>query len=91
MRTVAEKVENVARDVALTSAKERLAAKVELVILADGSLESVKVVQTSGNDDFDQALIRVAKGAAPFDPFPEDIRKETDVLHIVRTWRYSPK
>jgi protein TonB len=27
--------------------------------------------------------------AAPFAPFPPDIRKETDYLDITRTWKFT--
>lgn len=90
MQTVIAKVENAGRHIALSGAEVKLAAQVDLVITADGSLESVRIVRSSGNDEFDRAVVRIAYAAAPFLPFPEEIRRETDVLHIVRTWRYGP-
>jgi protein TonB len=36
----------------------------------------------------DDAAIRIVKLAAPYAPFPEDIRKEVDILHITRTWKF---
>jgi protein TonB len=27
--------------------------------------------------------------AAPFDRFPDDIRVDTDILHITRTWTFT--
>jgi protein TonB len=27
--------------------------------------------------------------AAPFAPFPADIRRDTDILHITRTWSFT--
>jgi periplasmic protein TonB len=26
--------------------------------------------------------------AAPFEPFPEELREEVDILEIIRTWRF---
>lgn len=48
----------------------------------DGSIHSIKIRRSSGIETLDQASIKTVKLAAPFAPLPEDIRKETDVLHI---------
>lgn len=58
-------------------------------IRADGSVESVEVNKTSGNRLLDAAAIRIAQLAAPYAPFPPDIRKETDILGITRTWTFT--
>ena len=59
-------------------------------IRADGSVESVEVNKSSGQRILDAAAVRIVKLAAPYAPFPEDIRKETNVLSIVRTWTFTP-
>jgi len=46
------------------------------------------VLRSSGFDVLDQAAIRIVKLAAPFSPFPPDIRSETDILDITRTWQF---
>ena len=58
-------------------------------IRADGSVESVEVTKSSGQRILDAAAVRIVKLAAPYAPFPADIRKETDVLSIVRTWSFT--
>ena len=58
-------------------------------IRADGSIESVEVTKSSGQRILDAAAVRIVKLAAPYAPFPEDIRKDTDVLSIVRTWTFT--
>jgi protein TonB len=58
-------------------------------IRANGSVESVEVTKSSGQRILDAAAVRIVKLAAPYAPFPEDIRKDTDVLSIVRTWTFS--
>ncbi|GAB4123237.1 MAG: energy transducer TonB [Sideroxydans sp.] len=60
-------------------------------IRADGSVESVEVDQTSGSRLLDAAAVRIAKLAAPYAPFPPDIRKETDILGITRTWTFTTR
>lgn len=59
-------------------------------IRADGSVESVEINRSSGQPILDAAALRIVKLAAPFSPLPPDIRKDTDVLSITRTWVFTP-
>jgi len=58
-------------------------------IRADGSVESIEVNRTSGQRILDASAIRIVKLSAPFPPFPPDIRKDTDILSITRTWIFT--
>ncbi len=58
-------------------------------IHADGSVESVEVSRSSGHGILDAAAMRIVKLAAPFSPLPPDIRKDTDILSITRTWTFT--
>ena len=58
-------------------------------IRADGSVESVEVSRPSGKGILDAAAQRIVKLAAPFSPLPPDIRKDTDILSITRTWTFT--
>ena len=58
-------------------------------IRADGSLESVEVSRPSGERMLDAAAQRIVRLSAPFPPLPADIRKETDILNITRTWTFT--
>lgn len=58
-------------------------------IRADGSIESVEVNHSSGHRILDDAARRIVEMAAPYAPFPEDIRKDTDILGITRTWTFT--
>lgn len=60
-----------------------------LSIRADGSVESVEINNSSGQRILDAAAQRIVKLAAPYAPFPPDIRKETDILSITRTWTFT--
>ncbi|MCF7984887.1 MAG: energy transducer TonB [Thiohalocapsa sp.] len=60
-----------------------------VALRADGSLEGVRVVRSSGHPLLDRAAVRIVELAAPFAPFPADIRAETDVLDITRTWQFQ--
>jgi len=59
-----------------------------VVITADGNLEEVRVLSSSGYAVLDEAAIKVVRMAAPYSPFPADLRKTTDKLEIIRTWQY---
>ena len=39
----------------------------------------------------DDAAERIVLLAAPFDPLPEEISVETDILEIIRTWRFHER
>ena len=43
----------------------------------------------SGSKVLDQAAIRIVRLAAPFERFPDNIRADTDILHITRTWTFT--
>ena len=58
-------------------------------INADGSVEEVEVNRSSGQPILDAAAQRIVKLAAPFAPLPADIRRDTDILTIVRTWSFT--
>jgi protein TonB len=60
-----------------------------VAVRADGSLEGVRVVRSSGHAVLDQAAVRIVQLAAPFAPFPADIKAETDVLDITRVWQFQ--
>ena len=59
-----------------------------VIIRHDGTLEDVKVLSSSGYAVLDEAAIKVVRMAAPFAPFPPELRATTDKLEIVRTWQY---
>ena len=59
-----------------------------VAIAADGTLTDVRVLDPSGHQVLDDAAIRIVRLAAPFAPFPPAMRRNTDVLEIVRTWQF---
>jgi protein TonB len=58
-------------------------------IRADGSVEGVRVERSSGQRVLDAAAIKIVEMSAPFAPLPPDIRRDTDILHITRTWTFT--
>ena len=59
-----------------------------VAVKKDGSVEQVRVLHSSGHKLLDDAAIRIVRLAAPYSPFPQEIREETDVLDITRTWQF---
>ena len=62
----------------------------DVVLSADGAIQAIEFVKSSGHKALDDAAVHIVRMAAPYAPFPADIRDETDVLHITRTWEFSP-
>ena len=58
-------------------------------IKADGTLESVVIDQASPHEVLNEAAKRIVELAAPYAVFPEDIKKDTDILSITRTWTFT--
>jgi protein TonB len=54
----------------------------------DGSVEDIRLTRSSGQALLDDAAIRIVRLAAPYAPFPKEIREETDILEITRTWQF---
>ena len=60
-----------------------------VAIKANGEVEDIKVERSSGSKTLDQAAKRIVMLSAPFDRFPDNIKRDTDVLHITRTWIFG--
>lgn len=55
----------------------------------DGTIKEVAILQSSGSTVLDDAAIRIVRMAAPFAPFPEEMRQDVDELEIIRTWSFQ--
>jgi len=60
----------------------------DIAINTDGTIRSYKIARSSGHKILDDAALSIVHLAAPFAPLPPSIRKETDILHITRTWKF---
>jgi len=60
----------------------------DVALNADGTIYTLRISLSSGKKILDDAALRIVRLAAPFAPFPEALRKDTDVLHITRTWQF---
>lgn len=64
--------------------------RLKVSIMANGSLQGVELLQSSGVQVLDRAAMDIVREAAPYRPFPDSIRSSTDQLDIIRTWRFEP-
>jgi periplasmic protein TonB len=63
--------------------------RLSVTINPDGSVFEVKVMQSSGKRLLDDAARQIVRLAAPYAPFPAEIRKNADRLQIIRTWNFE--
>ncbi|MDX1733243.1 MAG: energy transducer TonB [Halioglobus sp.] len=59
-----------------------------VVVRSDGTLEDVRVLSSSGYAVLDEAAIKIVRMAAPYPPFPAELKATTDKLEIVRKWQF---
>ena len=58
-------------------------------IRRDGSVESARIVRSSGIPLLDEAALRIARLAEPYPPLPPT-EEDPDILNVVRTWQFMP-
>jgi periplasmic protein TonB len=63
--------------------------RLTVTLRADGSVESIELDRSSGLKVLDAAAFKIVRMATPFAAFPEDIRRDTDLLVITRTWFFG--
>ncbi len=59
-----------------------------IALNASGQISETRIIQSSGESLLDQAAVDIVNLAAPFEPFPEELKAEADILEIVRTFRF---
>ncbi len=60
----------------------------DVALRRDGTIDEITIRRSSGERMLDDAAIRIVELSAPFSPFPQHIKDETDILHIMRTWQF---
>ena len=73
------------------SARGRIYGSLRLTVSInwDGTLAAMDLERSSGYKILDAAAQRIVQLAAPYAKFPADIRRETDILVITRTWHFA--
>ena len=62
--------------------------RVLVSIYPNGQLKEARILSSSGHPVLDQAALNIIDLASPFAPFPTALRKESDLLEIVRVWEF---
>jgi len=60
-----------------------------VAINANGTINELRILESSGKKVLDDAALRIVRLSAPFAPFTEEMRKQTDILEIIRTWQFK--
>ena len=58
-------------------------------IKSDGSVERIEITRPSGHRILDDAARRIVRMAEPFAAFPENIRRDTDIIEVTRRWIFT--
>ena len=58
-------------------------------IKSSGDVEKVEIRRSSGYPVLDNAAKTIVELGSPYAAFPEDLRKEVDILDITRTWIFT--
>lgn len=61
----------------------------EVALNADGGIRQLSLVSPSGQPVLDDSAQHIVKLAAPYQPFPADIRRDTAVLRFVYVWKFN--
>ena len=62
---------------------------ISVAVRRDGSVENIRIVQSSNVPMLDEAATRIVKLSQPFAPLPKT-QEDPDVLHVTRTWQFLP-
>lgn len=60
-----------------------------VTIKSDGAVDKVEINRSSGHKILDDAARRIVSMAGPYSAFPPDIRRDTDILEITRSWNFT--
>ncbi len=88
-RQKVERIGNVNYPEAAKSQKLYGKLQMTVSIKADGSIENIVIDKPSNHKVLDDAAKRIVELAAPYAVFPADIKKDTDILSITRTWTFT--
>ncbi|NLY13121.1 MAG: energy transducer TonB [Gammaproteobacteria bacterium] len=63
--------------------------RVLVIVKSDGSLEQMRILESSGQPLLDQAALNIVRISAPFAPFTGELAANYDQVEIIRTWRFE--
>ena len=60
-----------------------------VALTADGAVKGIEINRSSGHKILDEAARRIVQMGSPYAVFPAEIRRDTDILEITRTWFFT--
>ena len=63
--------------------------RLTVTLRPDGTVAAIELDRSSGLKVLDAAAFKIVRLASPYAPFPPDIRRDTDLLVITRTWFFG--
>jgi TonB family protein len=89
--TMSRKIEmNMTLDMVRDIVKQRhVPPTVTVAVRADGTVEKVTFVVSSGVPAIDEAIRKVVASQAPYGAFPPALARQYDVVEIRRTWIFD--
>lgn len=63
--------------------------RVMVLINRDGSLQQMRILESSGHKVLDQAALNIVRLSAPFAPFSNELAAQYEQVEIIRTWRFE--
>jgi protein TonB len=63
--------------------------RLAVTLKANGTIHTIEVLESSRHSVLDNAALQIVHTASPFPPFPVEMRKDADLLEIIRTWNFE--
>lgn len=88
-RQKVERIGNMNYPVAARNQKIYGQLRMTVSIKSDGSIEKIEIDKSSGSKVLDEAAKNIVNLAAPYARFTEEMKRNTDILGITRTWTFT--
>lgn len=86
-----QRVESIGNQYYPEAARGRVYGSLRMTVFvrADGSVEEIVFDAPSEHAILNDAARDIVRKAAPFAPFPDEVRREADIIAITRTWHFQ--
>ena len=92
LRTWVDRVERVGNlNYPEEARRKRIHGSLRMLVVVDrnGTVQELRVLESSGYDVLDEAAMRIVRLCAPFAPFTGELAQHYDQVEIIRTWRFE--
>jgi protein TonB len=88
-RQKVEKIGNLNYPAAAKEQKIYGKLRMTVSIKSDGTIEKIRINESSGHRILDEGARHIVEIAAPYPKFPDSLSKDADVIDITRTWTFT--